>query len=107
MRRVSLLLLFGSLGLLGWLLSAAPPASSRAPMPSKPNTVRLPRIRPGEDLAAALNKIIDYGGIDDPKTTLGEALEQLGNVHRITFDVKEKAFKDAHFDEPCKTEIAN
>jgi hypothetical protein len=108
MRRVTLLLLFGSLGLVGWLLSAAPPASSRAPAPpGKPNTLRLPRIRPGEELAAKLSKDVDWAGIDDPKTTLIEALDQLAKVHRLTFDINEKAFKEDKVDDVAKVEIAN
>jgi hypothetical protein len=108
MRRVSLLLLFGSLGLVGWLLCAVPPASSRAPAPpGKPNTLRLPRIRPGEDVAALLNKSVDWQGIDDPKTTVIEALDQLARVHRTTFDINEKAFREDKVDAVAKVEIAN
>jgi hypothetical protein len=108
MRRVTLLLLFGSLGLAGWLLSAAPSASSRAPAPpGKPNTLRLPRIRPGEELASKLSKDVDWAGIDDPKTTLIEALDQFAKVHQVTFDINEKAFKDDKVDAIVKVEIAN
>ncbi len=107
MRRLPLLLLPGLLGMVGWLLSAAPPASSRAPAPSKPNTLRLPKVRPGEELFATLNKTVDYQGVDDIKVTLSEQLEQLAKVHRITFDVNEKAFTDAGCESVCKTEICN
>jgi hypothetical protein len=107
MRRLPLLLLLGLLGMVGWLLSAAPPASSRAPAPSKPNTLRLPKVRPGEDVAITLNKVVDWQGIDDIKVTLPEALEQLAKVHRVTFDINEKAFTDAGCDSVWKTEICN
>src|SRR5947207_16000283 len=107
MRRVTLLLLFGSLGLVGCLLSAAPPASSRAPAPpGRPNTLRLPRVRPGEKLAAKLNDKADWQGINDPKTTLFEALDQLAKWHEITFDINETAFKEDKVDDVVTFEIA-
>lgn len=107
MRRLSLLLLVGSLGLAGWLLAAAPPASSYAPAPSKPNTLRVPRIRPGEELFTKLNTVVDWQGIDDIKVSLSEALEQIAKVHRITFAINEKAFKYEMVNDVAKEEIAN
>jgi tetratricopeptide (TPR) repeat protein len=59
------------------------------------------------ELRDALNKTIDWQGIDDPKTTLGEALEQLSKMNRVTFDINERAFKYEMLNDVNKTEIAN
>jgi hypothetical protein len=107
MRRVSLLLLVGSLGLVGWLLAAAPPTASVATAPSKFTTLRFPCIRPGEDLVAALNRTIDWPGIDDYKTSLDEAFGLLARMCRVNFEMNEKAFTEAGCDTVYKTEIAN
>src|SRR5262249_11680225 len=60
--------------------------------PERPG-LRLPALQPGEHMAAQVRKVVDFQGLDDPKTTLIEALDQLAKVHRITFDVNERAFK--------------
>jgi hypothetical protein len=44
------------------------------------------------ELAEILEKTIDYPGIDTKETKLGEELERLQKVHRLTFIVNEKAF---------------
>lgn len=47
------------------------------------------------ELGDALNKTIEFHGIDDPKTTLTDALDQFARFHRLTFDLNEKAVKAA------------
>jgi hypothetical protein len=107
MRKFAALLLCVSLGLLA-LLWPGTPVSSRAPAPIKHRPpVRLPRFLPGQDVLAVLDKPVDFGGLDDPKTTLIEALDQLSKVHRITFDVNETAFAADDLKDVLKTEIAN
>ncbi|MFO0881136.1 MAG: hypothetical protein U0840_27750 [Gemmataceae bacterium] len=59
------------------------------------------------ELRDSLNKTVDFGGIDDPKTKLVEALDQLSKVHRITFDVNERAFKYEMLNDILAQEIAN
>jgi hypothetical protein len=107
LRRFTPLFLVGFLGVVSWLMSAAPPAISHAPVPGKANTLRVPTIRPGEELADKLRKVVDWGGADDPKFTLQDILEQLGKVYHITFYVNEKAFQDEKCTEVLKLEIAN
>jgi hypothetical protein len=107
MRRLAALLLFVcSLGLLCWLSS---PAASRAPKPIKQRTppLRLPRYLPGFDVVTVLAKDVDFAGCEDPKTTLIELLDQLSKVHRVTFDVNEKAFAAENLKDVMRTEIAN
>src|SRR5262245_50032712 len=59
------------------------------------------------EIRDTLAKTIDFAGLDDPKTTLQEALEQLGKIHRLTFDVNERAFHAEKVKEVLKAEIAN
>jgi hypothetical protein len=59
------------------------------------------------DLRDALRKTVDWQGIDDPKTTLGEALDQLSKIFSISFDFDEKAFQAEMTTDVAKTEIAN
>ncbi len=40
-----------------------------------------------------LVKTVDFAGMDDPKTTLLDALDLLSKQYRITFDVNERVFK--------------
>jgi hypothetical protein len=45
------------------------------------------------ELAAALEKTVDYPGIDGAETQLGEILKQNQKKYNLTFDVNERAFK--------------
>jgi hypothetical protein len=108
MRKLSAVLLFAPLGVLAVLWSGTPPASSRAPAPIKQRpALRLPRLLPGQDVLAVLDKMVDFAGLDDPKTTLIEALDQLSKVHRVTFDVNERAFEAEDVKDVRRAEIAN
>ncbi len=44
-------------------------------------------------LAKKLAEPVDFPGLDDPKTTLGDALELLTQKYDLRFDVNEKAFQ--------------
>jgi len=61
----------------------------------------------------ALAEKVEFSGLDDPKTTLQEALDQLGKIHRVTFDINEKAFRREVANNPnavtevLKLEVAN
>src|SRR5207253_1256560 len=58
------------------------------------------------ELSKALSTPVKFGGFDDPKTTLIEALDVLAKRYDITFDVNERAFKFEQIDDVLKTEIA-
>ena len=45
------------------------------------------------ELQKLLGTPVKFGGFEDPKTTLQEALEQLAKRYGVEFDVNEKAFK--------------
>jgi hypothetical protein len=76
--------------------------ASAAPAPPQPPAKLPAPFR----LAEALNKDVEYGGIDDPKTTLAEALELLTKRFDVPFRVNETAFQSANIQEPLKTEVA-
>jgi hypothetical protein len=46
----------------------------------------------GPRLADKLRETVDFGGFDDPKMTLQDALEYLTDRYDLSFDVDEKAF---------------
>jgi hypothetical protein len=54
----------------------------------------------------AIYRKADFPGIDDPKTTLEEALDQIATLYNVQFDVNEKAFRFEGLDEIGKKEIA-
>jgi hypothetical protein len=59
-----------------------------------------------DGLIDALNKTVRFGGFDDPKMVLVEALDQLSMRYGLSFSVNEKAFKFEMVPEVLKTEIA-
>jgi tetratricopeptide (TPR) repeat protein len=61
------------------------------------------------ELRELLTKTIKYEGLDDPKATLQDALDQLSAKYQIQFDINEKAFKYDAPDNPdlLKKEIAS
>ncbi|HEY7158436.1 MAG TPA: vWA domain-containing protein, partial [Gemmataceae bacterium] len=61
----------------------------------------------GIELQHLLSQPVKFGGYEDPKITLNEALEQLAQRYNLSFDVNEKAFKFENINEPGKTEIAS
>jgi hypothetical protein len=60
-----------------------------------------------EPLPAKFSRRVKFEGIDDPKTTLGDALDKLAKQFDLTFDVNEKAFKFEQVMDVLKTEVAN
>jgi RNA polymerase sigma factor (sigma-70 family) len=94
---------------------ATPPtALAKAPVPppkeAKPDKPGFPapptapdRVR---DLREALAKEVKYSGVDDPKTTLVEALDMIAKRYELTFDVNEKAFAADGTADVLKTPIA-
>jgi hypothetical protein len=57
------------------------------------------------EIARQLEQVVNYQGIDDPKTKLIEATDQLGKIYNLTFDFNEKAFKDEMLPDVPNTEI--
>jgi len=49
--------------------------------------------KPVADLRSRLNQRIDFKGFDDPKTTMGEALDSL-TKYGVTLDVNDNAFRE-------------
>jgi hypothetical protein len=58
------------------------------------------------ELRKILSEPISFKGVDDPKTTLEEALDALGKTCNVTFDVNEKAFAFEQLKDVLKTEVA-
>jgi tetratricopeptide (TPR) repeat protein len=59
------------------------------------------------ELRETLGRVTKYDGLDDPKFTLQDALDQLSAKYGVNFDVNEKAFKFEMVDDVLKKEIAN
>jgi hypothetical protein len=93
--------LFALLGLLAWSWAAAPAPQPAAPAPQPPGA--------SDPWQAKLCRRVKFGGFDDPKITLMEALKQLAKRYDLTFDLNEKAFAEAPDDLPdvLKTPIAD
>jgi hypothetical protein len=56
----------------------------------------------GQELRHLLNRSVNYPGLDDPKATLTDVLEQLAKRYNLSFDINEHAFRDAHIKEVHK-----
>jgi hypothetical protein len=72
---------------LGALLSAAPAPPPPMPMPQK------------------LAQRVKFDGISDPRATLSEALDKLGKLYDLSFDINEKGFKFENVNDVAKTPI--
>jgi hypothetical protein len=59
-----------------------------------------------DELIAALSKTVQFPGLEDPKTTLIEALDRLTKMYGLSFDVNERAFKLEMVLDVLKTEVA-
>jgi hypothetical protein len=86
------------------LLLGSPDAMGRAAAPPPPATVIIKEVigsqgRHNAALAKVLARTVDFYGLDDPKTTLVEALDQLAKVHRLRFVINAKAFKGKNLDD--------
>jgi hypothetical protein len=61
-----------------------------------------------QELRDVLRKEFDFGGMDDVKSRLSEALDQLAKIHRITFDIDVRAFHAENLKKPITSvEVAN
>jgi RNA polymerase sigma factor (sigma-70 family) len=60
----------------------------------------------GEEIRETLSRVMRYDGIDDPKTTLQEALDMLATRYNLQFEINEAAFRALNKDDVLKTEIA-
>jgi hypothetical protein len=96
------------------LLLGSPDAMVRAaaPPPAKVQLVTIketigPQGRHNAALAKVLARTVDFYGLDDPKTTLVEALDQLAKVHRLRFVINAKAFKGKDLDDWEENGICN
>jgi hypothetical protein len=90
----------------------------RAPNSAPPTTFvaskhpsRLPiewtRYPSSEMWESKLKQIINYGGVDDPRITLDEELENLAKQYGLKFKIDDVAFKCENIVEVGKTEIAS
>jgi hypothetical protein len=96
--------------------AAAPPQTKLAPpavttKEREKSAKEAPKDKPKEqardlELSKALATPIKFGGFDDPKTTLIEALDALARDYHITIHVNERAFKYEQVNDVLKTEIA-
>jgi len=88
--------LLALVSLLACVHSAAPPASH----------LRAKAIR-AMPLVDRMYAEIDFPGIDDPKTTLSEALHNLAQEYGLIIEVKQRAFGLEEVPDVLKTEVAN
>jgi hypothetical protein len=106
-RTVVVASLFAVLGLLAGVWSAAPPRrrtpARDAPRHPRPATAKVKNALP---LARKLERVVNFPGIDDPKTTLLEALNKLTRDYGLVFDLNERAFKYEMLNEPLRVPIA-
>jgi RNA polymerase sigma factor (sigma-70 family) len=70
---------------------SSPPAAAEVPPELAKGKLRT------KDLIDRLSSSIDFGGFDDPKMTLQDALEFLEKSYELTFDVSEPAFRAAGY----------
>jgi tetratricopeptide (TPR) repeat protein len=60
------------------------------------------------EMEDSLTRTVNWQGIDDPKTTLAEALDVLHKQYpQLNFDVNEKAFENENLKDVLKTEVAS
>jgi tetratricopeptide (TPR) repeat protein len=61
----------------------------------------------GIRLRQQLQQEIDYGGLEDARATLSDALDQLSKRYNLTFDINEKAFEMDQLKDVARTPIAD
>jgi hypothetical protein len=49
--------------------------------------------KPPLSMIQKLNQRVDFSGIDDPRNTLSDALENLSRLYDVSFEINEQAFK--------------
>lgn len=60
-----------------------------------------------ETWVSKLNQTVEYVGMDDPKATLRDVLDQLATLYKVKFDVDESAFQMEMIDGVLIQEVAN
>src|SRR5262249_20257686 len=76
-----------------FVLSAAPPPAAAEE-------------KPAAGLRTQLANRVKFIGFDDPKTTLGEALDVMRERYRLPIEVNERAFKEDGVAEVLQAEVA-
>jgi RNA polymerase sigma factor (sigma-70 family) len=61
----------------------------------------------GLKIRDVLRKPIEWHGVDDPKVTLIEVLDQLTKMHPVTFEINDTAFKAEGIENVADTKVAN
>jgi len=56
-------------------------------------------------IGSRLHKVVEFPGVDDPKTTVGEAVEQLGKLADVKITFSRKAFRTAGVADPDAVEF--
>ncbi|MHB1425055.1 MAG: hypothetical protein ACYC3I_17935 [Gemmataceae bacterium] len=60
----------------------------------------------GIELRNKLGETVDYQGLEDPRATLSDTLDQLSKRYNLTFDINDKAFEMDQLPDVGKTPIA-
>lgn len=60
----------------------------------------------GIQLRHKLQQEIDYGGLEDARATLSDALDQLSKRYGVTFDINDKAFEMDQLKDVARTPVA-
>jgi hypothetical protein len=98
------IVLFVLAGTLAWT-RAVPMAEDVRPKtedpPARPRTEN-----PAVKMARNLNKKVDFPGLEDPKTTLADAIEVLTSLYGVSLEINDKAFKADGVVDILKTPIA-
>jgi hypothetical protein len=93
--------LLAALGLLAWAAADAPKQTAAPAAPPAAST---------QALHTQLTRRVDFNGLDDPKTTLQEALQALAKWYfggADVFDVNERAFNHEQLKDVLKAEVAS
>jgi hypothetical protein len=61
----------------------------------------------GRELRELLSKPVQFEGIDDPKVTFSEALDNMAKRYNLSFDINEQAFKDADLKEVARMYVCD
>jgi hypothetical protein len=61
----------------------------------------------GIRLRQTLSQEINYEGLEDPRATLSDALDQLSKRYNLTFDINEKAFEMDQLKDVARTPVAD
>ncbi len=74
-------------------VEAQAPALAKAEAPAQPNVNPPAQDNVASRLRQQLSQEIDYGGLEDARATLSDALDQLSKRYNLNFDINEKAFE--------------